>query len=473
MARFTETFLARRPGDAIQSIRRLRVFHLFRGEGLKARAIRGSVWTVGGTTLNQFLRLGSNLILTRLLFPEAFGLMALVAVFIRGLNMFSDVGLAPNIIQNKRGDEPVFLNTAWTVQVIRGFVLFGVVCIGAWPFAMFYKNEVLIQIIPVVGLTALIGGFNSTAIITASKRITLGQVTCLNITVQIVGIVVMIGCALIWRSVWALVIGGVAASICKMVLSHVWLADTRNRFCWDRAVVRDLVSFGKWIFLATILTFVATQSDQLILGKVLSMKMFGVFSIAYMIYRVPRDLVMRLSKNIIFPAVSQWKELPRHEMRAKIERNRWPLLVAMAGVTALLFGFGDFLILGLWDERYAAAAPLLPVLALGLWPRVLDMTTAHSLVAIRKLHYNPIGSLGRIPIILVGLPIAFALFGLKGAVVVVALSDLPNYIADLIGLRMNGLALLRQDLVATLMLVIFSLCAIVIRVAMGAQALPF
>jgi hypothetical protein len=63
-----------------------------------------------------------DLILTRLLFPEAFGLMALVQVFMGGLQMFSDLGVNMSIIQSKRGEDPDFLNTAWTFQILRGLI---------------------------------------------------------------------------------------------------------------------------------------------------------------------------------------------------------------------------------------------------------------------------------------------------------------------------------------------------------------
>ena len=87
---------------------------------LFARVMRGSVLTAGSYAIAQGLRLVSNLILTRLLFPEAFGLMALVSVFLVGLAMFSDVGIGPAISQSKRGDDVGFLNTAWSIQVLRG-----------------------------------------------------------------------------------------------------------------------------------------------------------------------------------------------------------------------------------------------------------------------------------------------------------------------------------------------------------------
>lgn len=113
---------------------------------LKSRAIRGSLWTLGGYGTSQLLRFASNLILTRLLFPEAFGLMSLVHIFLQGLEMFSDIGIAPNIIHSDRGDDPSFLNTAWTVQAIRGGGLWLLACAIAWPAARFYSEPMLVQL---------------------------------------------------------------------------------------------------------------------------------------------------------------------------------------------------------------------------------------------------------------------------------------------------------------------------------------
>jgi O-antigen/teichoic acid export membrane protein len=89
----------------------------------------------------QALRLGSNIVLAWLLFPEAFGLMLLVNVFMQGLQMFSDIGIGPSIIQNKRGNDPDFLNTAWTIQAIRGFVLWFIACVLAWPIAWIFAHN--------------------------------------------------------------------------------------------------------------------------------------------------------------------------------------------------------------------------------------------------------------------------------------------------------------------------------------------
>jgi hypothetical protein len=69
---------------------------------LRGRTVRGSAWALGGHATGQLLRFGGNLVLAWLLVPKLFGLMALVNIFIQGLGMFSDVGIGPAIIQNRR-----------------------------------------------------------------------------------------------------------------------------------------------------------------------------------------------------------------------------------------------------------------------------------------------------------------------------------------------------------------------------------
>ena len=71
--------------------------------------------------LSMALRLGSSIVLSRLFLPQYFGLMTLVTTVIVGINLFSHMGLQESIIQDPRGDVPVFLHTAWTLQVSVGW----------------------------------------------------------------------------------------------------------------------------------------------------------------------------------------------------------------------------------------------------------------------------------------------------------------------------------------------------------------
>ncbi|CAN0588351.1 unnamed protein product, partial [Laminaria digitata] len=121
------------------------------------RKVVGTAVNVGGQIFVQLIRLASNLILTHLLFPEAFGVMALVNTIIVGLELISDLGIVPSLIQNVREDDD-FLNTAWTLAIARGAILFLGGCAIAYPMAEFYDEPQLNALVPVASLTPLIYG---------------------------------------------------------------------------------------------------------------------------------------------------------------------------------------------------------------------------------------------------------------------------------------------------------------------------
>jgi len=154
------------------------------------------------------MRLASNLILTRLLFPEAFGLITLISLVTVGLSLFSDVGISPSIAQSKRGDDRAYLDTAWSIRVMRGFGLWLLASALAWPVAWFYDVPELAIYLPIAALSLLITGFNSTRIETAPRHLLMGRLTLLNLTSLLIGIAAMVPLALWLQSAMALVVGG-------------------------------------------------------------------------------------------------------------------------------------------------------------------------------------------------------------------------------------------------------------------------
>ncbi len=96
---------------------------------LRQRIIHAGLWTIGGHASSQILRLISNLLTTRLLVPEAFGIMALANTFVLGLALFSDVGLGQSVVRSKRSEDPAFTNTVWTLQALRGCLIWSL-CLG-------------------------------------------------------------------------------------------------------------------------------------------------------------------------------------------------------------------------------------------------------------------------------------------------------------------------------------------------------
>lgn len=436
-------------------------------KSLKQQAIWGTIWTLLGYGSSQGLRLVSNLILTRLLFPDLFGLMALVQTFITGLHLFSDIGIRPSIIQNSRGDEPEFLNTAWTVQVLRGFGLWVCCLLLAWPLAAFYQKPQLLWLIPVLGITTIFDGFTSTSVATLNRHLKIAKLTRFEFIVQLISTCIMVVWAYYSRSIWALVGNSLIAGSLKMVWSHHLGQPYTNRFAWDESALKELRSFGQWIFVSTAMTFLATQTDRLILGRLFPLELLGIYTIAFTLSDLPQAVIQAVSGNVIFPVIAQQSHLPRPELRHKLLRKRQPLVLATVFGLAVLICFGDMLIKLLYDSRYLQAAWMLPILALGNWPRILPMSTAPVLIAIGKPLYGAVGNFLKFIYMLVLLPLGFKAMGPLGAVLIIAFNDLPFYITVSYGLWREGFSGLMQDFLNTALLVGTVLLVLFLRFQLG------
>lgn len=208
---------------------------------IKKLAIRGAIWTTAGYGISLVLRFASNIVLTRWLEPDLFGLMSLVYVFIVGLHLFSDLGLNTSVVQNKRGDEPAFLNTAWSLQILRGLLLWGICLVIAIPVSQFYGEPRLAILLPIVGFNAVLSGFNSTSLFTLNRHLSVKQLALFELSSQIVSLAVMLIWARISPSIWALVIGGTVSAVFQLIVSHRLNKGERNRPIWDATAVHELL----------------------------------------------------------------------------------------------------------------------------------------------------------------------------------------------------------------------------------------
>jgi len=393
-----------------------------RGGRLMARVLRSTSWILLGYGGSQGLRLVSNLILTRLLFPEAFGLMALISLVTVGLMLFSDVGIAPSIAQSKRGDDPDFLNTAWSIQVMRGTCLWVIASVLAVPFAAFYDAPELVTYLPIAALALLVTGFNPTRIETAHRHLMMGRLTLLDLTSQLIGMVVMVALAWWLQSVLALVIGGVVGPLAKLALTWAFLPGAANRFRWEYAAVKELVTFGKWIFLSTAFWFFASQGDRAVLGKYLSLESLGIYNIAFFLASFAMQLGTAVTGRVMIPVYRD----ARHEVR-KIAKLR----AGISGVILtllLVMAFAGPAVVGLlYDPRYAAAGGIVTLLAVAQIPQVIGMSYDQAALAAGDSRRFFVVSASR-AVFQISLMIAgVTLFGLIGAIVGMGLGHLLTH----------------------------------------------
>jgi len=394
---------------------------------LRRSVLNGSAWTTVGFGLAQAVRLLSNIALAALLFPEAFALMAIVATITSGFAMLTDIGLGPNIIQSKRGDDPEFLKTAWTVQVLRGGLLSVLVIAMAWPVAAFYAANdpmawELRGIIPVVALGIFIDSFQSIQMRTAARHLSLGRVTVIQLVSQFTGIGVMLIVAWQTRSVYAMAIGGVVTAFIQCALSHAVLPGVANRFRWEKEAVLEIVHFGKWVVASTMIFFFAMQIDKLVFARVFSLAEVGVYSIASSLALMPSVLLGRLHGSVVFPLYSRM--LDRGETLANaVNRTKLPLLILAAYIFTMTIACAASFVDLAYDSSYALAGRYLPILGAGAWFSSVGGTYVSAFMAAGKPRWVAIGNGARLIIFCILLWPAIHWGGFLGAVIVVGVTD--------------------------------------------------
>lgn len=403
---------------------------------LRRRVLGASSWSLAGYALSYAIRLGSSLLLTRLLVPQMFGVMAIALLVMTALVMFSDFGLTQNVVQSKRGGDPDYLNTAWTVRIIRGLLLWLLaLCVAALilvanrlglvPHTSVYADPYIPSVIAVVSFSAIIEGLTSTKNAEASRNLALGRLTQIQIIGQIAGLICIISWVLIDRSIWALVAGSIFSTAVVTLLSHLWLPGVSNRWHWDHSAFQEIFHFGKWIFLSSILGFFANNSDRLLLGGFVDSSMLGIYSIAFALFSSIPQIMHVIFSNVAFPAFS---EVARDRPR-DLKRTLYQFHTLTASFTYLcaggLFVSGSHLISLLYDRRYAQAGWMLELLAVALLNIPFGLAQYCLLARGLARVFTTVIAV-RVGVTFVLIPLGFHFFGFTGALWGIVASQLSS-----------------------------------------------
>lgn len=330
---------------------------------LKGRARKGGFWVTAGYGAGQALRLGSNLILTRLLAPEVFGVVALVQAFISGLEMFSDAGMGLSIVQSKSGTQKKFLNTAWTMQVLRGLLIAAIAALIAPLVGRIYEEPAVPLLLIVSAAGPLAKGFAATSMFTAARDLQLGRRTLVELLGQSCGLATAISWASVDPSPWALVAAAIAAHVATTIGSHILLPRRPHNFTWDKESASEMARFGFWIFLGSICGFVANHADRLVVGKLFSMAELGMYSIATMLVRFVVLLYQKVSRSLLFPIYAAAVREESGALPDLVKRTKLRVFPLFVVPLVCLAATGDLVVQILFDDRYLGAGPMLQLLA--------------------------------------------------------------------------------------------------------------
>ncbi len=389
---------------------------------LRQRVMRSGGITAVGYGANQMLRFGSNLILTRLLFPEAFGIMAIMQAVIVGVIMLTDVGVTQSIVRHARGAERSFVDTAWTVQILKGLLMAVALWLASAPLARAYDQPLLEGMMPWAALASLLGGFASTKIALATRNVEALRITIINFGALAVGIVASILFALRDPTPYALVWGNLVGTVVNVVASHVFLHGAPNRLAWERDAAVSILAFGGWVMLSSTVAYMTGEGNKLVVASVLDVRLLGLFGLASTLNVVVSQAVGRLSSQVLFPAYSELLRDNPERFSSAVERAR-RVQIAPIWCAALVFAlFGPQIVRLLYDARYADAGIILQILSVGMMVSVLNNSFAGVLWAMGRVGLSTAILAFQMTLQLGGIAVGHWLQGPAGALIGLAAS---------------------------------------------------
>lgn len=398
----------------------------------KKKIVIAGIWVTVVFGLSQIIRLGSNLVLTRMLAPEIFGVMAVVLTVITGMVMLTDLGLWPYIIRHKEPENKHVLNVVWTLQVLRSWLLFFVVAIGAvalhyanafYPdsFSGVYANPLLPLLVVVASVGVLFDGHTSLASPIMSRKMEVGKIELIELAAQLISLALMITWVWIYPTIWALIAGGLMATIVIFVFNYLFF-PYRHKLAWDKTIALDVYHYSKWIVISSTLTYLFAHGDRLFFAAKIAPAMLGVYTIAVMMSGVITTVVETLAAKIVFPALSSVVHSNRDALKEKYYKVRLLSDSAVFFIVGGLFATSQLVIDVLYDDRYIEAGWMLQVLSVSVIGNTLTVVSVECLAALSITKIRMWVMLIRAIGLIVGLPLAFKYWGLHEALWVIAIN---------------------------------------------------
>jgi O-antigen/teichoic acid export membrane protein len=333
-----------------------------------------SAMIIGNTATQSVLRLLSNIALARLLDPSAFALTAITSLILTGIQMVSDVGIAITALREgeiSREDE----DRLWSMQVLRGIGVGLLTAAAAIPVGLIYGDSRLRDVLFALALMPILESAQSLYPVLALRHRRLLPTTLTELVGRIVAMTISILVALVSPTVWALLIGTLAATIMSVFTGH-FMAGRLPRFVFDRAYIARQWRFARWIQTSSTLTFVGGQIDKAAFPFLFGMSALGVYGIGATLAGMPSQITQRWSASVFYPLAVQ---LLRGEAaaRARLMAVRTTMLLYTAIATlAVMAGSPSFFLL-LYQPRYHAAAAIAEILAAGTFFDVAESSLRH------------------------------------------------------------------------------------------------
>ncbi len=321
------------------------------------RMARGAAWMVVLQSADRVLGFISMLVLARLLVPADFGLVALGMAIVASLAVFSEFGFDLALIQNQSA-EPKHYDTAWTLGLLRGFLLGGLLLLLSDPAAAIFGDERLAGLIAAMAVFPLLEGFANIGVVEFRKQLIFGKEFLYRFSGRLGGVITAITLAVLWQDYWALVAGQFVNRGLRLALSY-GLHPYRPRL--SLAAWRDLFHFSKWLLLNGIFNFASRRAATFVVGVFMTPASVGIFTLGAEITGLVSQAFVAPIKRTYFPGFAKLS----HDLTAlrEVFLKAYGLVILLAVPATVGIGMtADLFVPPAFGENWLETIPIIGIL---------------------------------------------------------------------------------------------------------------
>lgn len=403
------------------------------GGTLRNHAFRGGTWLGLGGAFEQMFRFGRSMLLTRLLAPEAFGVMAIVYSASAVVDMLAEIGVKEAIIQNPRGQDDNFVNSAWWLAFGRGVGIYLLLfCASPW-IARFYGNPELVPLMRVALLSIVFQGAQSSRSYVALKEMKFKRWTLIQSGGGVCGSLIVVALAFVVKSVWALAIGYAAENCVRCLASYV-ICPFRPSLRIDKDSLKELLRFSKGVFGLSFLNLIFSRADIFVLGKLYPAAQLGIYTMAVYLIQVPTSFIMGVLSQTLMTSFARIQEDSSRINRILVRVTSVLLILGMPIVIFVIFASGSLLSL-FYGPRYAGASLPLTVAALVAIVNLMNSLITMAFYATGRPHLHRRCVLIMAVLMIAAIYPAARHFGPVGGQLAALAAVVAGYVSQLVDMR--------------------------------------
>ena len=328
---------------------------------LRQRAAKGFFWSLIQKWGRAAITALTFVVLSRLLTPEAFGLVTLASVFIDFVEIFLDQGFSAAIIQRPEVDRK-HLDTAFWISILTGAVLTMGNIAASGYIATFFHEPRLALVLRWLSLSYIVNALSTTQLAVLQRKLAFKNLAARSLAATTIGGVVGIGMALAGFGVWSLVGQNLVRGIAAAVI--LWSSsDWRPGFNVSVERYKELFHFGISVVGNNLLNVTIRHADDFLIGFFLGPIWLGFYTVGYRLLLIIIRLVTEITNTVAFPTFARIQHEPERMRRAFYKVTQYTSLLSFPIFIGLAV-LAPEVVPAVFGAKWAPSIPVMQVLSL-------------------------------------------------------------------------------------------------------------